>query len=123
MGRSALATAVAALSLAAAAPAAAAADAPTRTTTTTISVKLSHATIKRGQTARLTGTVSLARPGTFVELQRRRGRTWRDQGSAELRLSNRFSFTIRARAKGKLSYRVTIKGSRTASETVTLTVT
>ncbi len=111
MGRSALATAVAALWLAPAGSA------------LTVSVKLNPATIRRGQSARLSGMASPAASGTFVELQLRHGHSWRNQASAELRLSDRFSFTIRGRSKGKYGYRIAIKASSATSKVVTLTVT
>jgi hypothetical protein len=88
-----------------------------------LSIKLNHARIRRGQSAALTGTVSPAQGGTYVELQQRRGHRWRDLARAELRLSNRFSFTIRGSSKGRYSYRVTITASTATSKTVTLTVT
>jgi hypothetical protein len=91
-----------------------------------ISAKLSVSRIRRGKTTRLSGTVSSYKSGTFVELQQRHGKSWRDAAKAELRLSGRFSFTIRARSKGKFSYRLSIgavTGFRAAtSETLTLRV-
>ncbi len=86
-----------------------------------LTVELHHARIRVGHSAELTGSLSPARSGTFVELQGRRADRWRGVARAELRLSNRFSFTIRGRATGTFRYRVT--GAGASSEPVTLTVT
>jgi hypothetical protein len=91
-----------------------------------LTAELNHATISRGHSAKLTGTVSPAAPGRFVELEQRHGHRWSNEARAELRLSNRFSFSIRGRSKGRFSYRVTIAAATgfrsSVSRTVTLTV-
>jgi hypothetical protein len=91
-----------------------------------ISVKLSRSKIRRGQSTTMTGTVSAHVPGTYVYMQQRHGKSWRNVAKVELRLSGHFSFTIRGRSKGKFSYRLSI-GAATGfnsatSKTLTLTV-
>lgn len=99
---------------------------PSGPLTPKISAKLNHSKIKRGKTAKLSGTVSSYAPGTYLELQQRHGKSWRNVSRAELRLGGKFSFTIRGRSKGKFSYRLSIgakAGYRSAtSKTLTLRV-
>ncbi len=101
--------------------------APPPPVTPKLTVKLSHSRVRRGRSTTLSGTVSPYKSGTFVELQQRHGKSWRSVAKAELRLSGRFSFTIRAHSKGKFSYRVSVAATTgfnaTASTTLTLRVT
>jgi hypothetical protein len=92
-----------------------------------ISAKLSHTKIRHGKTTKLSGTVSSYKSGTFVELQQRHGKSWRNVAKAELRLSGKFSFTIHGHSKGKFSFRLVIGASgnlkSARSKTLTLRVT
>jgi hypothetical protein len=92
-----------------------------------ISAKLSHSKIRRGKSAKLSGSVSSYKPGTDVELQQRHGKSWRNVAKVELRLSGHFSFTVHGRSKGKFSYRLAVGASGNlrgaTSKTVTLRVT
>jgi hypothetical protein len=91
-----------------------------------ISAKLSHGKIRHGKTTKLSGTVSPYKPGTFVELQQRHGKSWRNVAKSELRLSGKFSFTIHGHSKGKFSFRLVIGASGNlrgaTSKTLTLRV-
>src|SRR6202042_219571 len=73
-----------------------------------LTAKLSRSKIHRGRSTTLSGTVSPYKSGTFIELQQRHGKSWRNVAKAELRLSGRFSFTLHGRSKGKFSYRLSI---------------
>jgi hypothetical protein len=92
-----------------------------------IGAKLSHSKIHHGKTTKLSGSVSSYKPGTDVELQQRHGKSWRNVAKAELRLSGKFSFTIRGHSKGKFSYRVSIAAATgftsATSKALTLHVT
>jgi hypothetical protein len=91
-----------------------------------ISAKLNHSKIKRGRSAKFSGTVSTYAPGTYAELQQRQGKSWRSLAHVELRLGGKFSFTIKGRSKGKYSYRVSVAANgyfrSAASKSVTLKV-
>ncbi len=73
-----------------------------------LTAKLSRSKIHRGQNTTLSGSVSPFKSGTFIELQQRHGKSWRNVAKAELRLSGRFSFALHAHSKGTFSYRVSV---------------
>jgi hypothetical protein len=100
--------------------------APPPPVTPKLTANLSRSKIRRGKATTLSGTASPYKSGTFVELQQRHGKSWRNVAKAEFRLSGRFSFTIHAPSKGSFSYRVSVAATTgfnaAASKTLTLRV-
>jgi hypothetical protein len=67
---------------------------------------LSAASIRRGATTRLSGSVAPARPGQAVQLQTYSGGAWRTVATAKLNGAGAYAFTIKGSRRGSFSYRV-----------------
>jgi hypothetical protein len=79
---------------------------PASATASTHTYAAITAKVELGQTGHVTGSVSPARPGKSVTLQRLVGSSWQNRGSAALSSTSHFSFVFKPTVKGTYYYRV-----------------
>jgi hypothetical protein len=96
------------------------------TVSSTVNASLTHSRIKRGRSAKLTGTVTPSQAGREVELQRRHHGGWQRVASSRLGRHSGFSFTVKGSSKGTTELRVYLpgvaNGPAASSRTLKLTV-
>lgn len=79
---------------------------PASATVSTHTYATITAKLELGQTGHVTGSVSPARPGKTVTLQRLVGSSWQNRASVALSSTSHFSFAFKPTVKGSYYYRV-----------------